>query len=1245
MTYKFYKVFLLFLMVSVISLGAFAQNANSTIQGTVKDAGGAVIAGATITLTNIGTTQQLTTTSRADGFYTFTDLAPTNYKLSVNASGFATWVGVLTLRVSQAALVDATLSAASVATQVTVRDVTPVIDAVDPTLSDVKNSTAIETIPVINRDIRSVLAYSPGVVANGVGGSGGGYTRVNGIIGGSLDYVTDGQTMVNHWSNELQQPPQSTLTFQEVKIMTTSGDAQYGRPGIVELVTKSGTNQFHGQVFELNQNQHLTARAFNSGLTVPFLQHNEYGAQLGGPVWIPKIYNGKDKTFFFFDIEWIKNNQNAAEQYIVPTPAQTGAGGNGADLSTVLDTSGNPITIYDPNTTVFDPVTGSYTRTPFAGDVIPANRLNPVAQKVFGNIAVPGITPYPQPNLNNPNIWQYTPNYEPPSSKETQDGKQITAKVDQVFGPNRLAARYTYTNQTTLSPLYYAPTAPDLGQNGGHNGSLLLTTAIGSRAVNVAHVGVQYNHAFRGPAAVPGLITALGLPSYTGIVSWPGFYWYYGNNDYYWTALDRDNPQDYPNQIISGSDQFSYNRGNHQFMFGFDVNNSRISTYETGQPGGNYLFNGFFTSLQDPTAVAAGSYNVAANDTGMGLADFLLGDTNEDILSIYPHYHTRQSEYDGFAQDTWRIKPDLTLSLGLRYEYWTPFSDASGLFSTLDPNVPGGEVVYTGSGSLPAQTPANVLASFVAAGLPIESAAAAKYPLSLFTMPKTNFEPRVGFAYQLNEKTVLRGGWGIYQWVMPLQQFQQATRKNPPFSYSAVIQPGEIDGVATNANAAQLEFPLATANFGGPQPINQFMIGNQNCTNQPAGTCNPPGLFLNTSNVSISQGSGFGIVSMNPNVKPSTVQEYNLTLSRELPWHTGFQVSYIGNHQTNLLQFDPINANVPRNNCAVAGSSNVAQCQSGNAFYMRPYSVFQSSGYGNYDEEDYNGYGNTNELQAQITHTFGNGLLLQSYFTWGKFLSTAGGTTNPNGGAANGQVLLGSGGVTDVPAALTPGYSLANPLTSGAPLADRIRAVYANDPSLPSKTFQLNAHYELPFGKGQRFLGDAHGILNALVSGYNISPFFLWHSGFYFAPYATPMASNSNNGIPGGRGIMLAPGKTGILPEGQRTTNHWFDYQAPWDPLSGNPYAGQTYEYTTTAQQGDFRNNIPFNYMTGPGYNNLDANVYKLTPLWRNLVFDFEAQVFNIYNHENLGLPNSQGIILRPIGNPRTIQLQAKILF
>ncbi len=1201
MTYRIYKAFLLFLIASFISVGAFAQNANSSINGTVKDTHGAIVPGATVTLTNIGTNQKLSATANGEGFYIFSNLSPANYNLTVSAPGFAEWVGILTLRVSQAATVDATLNAASVSTQVMVRDVTPIIDRVNPTISDVKNATAIETIPVANRSILNVLAFSPGVVAGSYGGSGGGYTRMNGVPGGSVDFQVDGQTMTTRWTNELQQDAQSTMTFQEVKVITANGDAQYNRPGVVELVTKSGTNQFHGQAFELNQNNHLTARAFNSGLVVPFLQHNEYGAQLGGPVWLPKIYNGRNKTFFFADFEWIKDKRNALEQYSVPTADQR----KGILTGLLAGNSASPLTIYDPFTTTNG---APYSRTPLANNVIPANLLNPVAQKVFGITPVQGLVPLALPNVNvsNTDLANYTPNYIPPSSKATNDVKAYTAKVDQLFGPNRLAARYTYTNSSNIQPQYYAPTQPDGGVVGGNNGSLTFTQVVSPRAINVIHVGETYNHAFRGPIAIPGVAQALEVPPYQNLPVWPQFY--FDGNDNYWTGIDRDNPQDYPNSTMVGSDQFTYNRGNHQMMFGFDVANTRINTYEVGQPGSNYNFSGNFSAIQDPLAPDG---NPVAN-TGSGLADFLLGQVDFVSVNFYPHYHTQQTEFDGYAQDNWRVTQKLTLNLGLRYEYWTAFKDAKGLSSTLDPDVPGGMAVYAGTGA-PAQTPPAVVASYVAAGLPLESSDKAGYPSSLINMPRNNFEPRLGFAYQLNNKTVLRGGWGIYQWIIPLQQFEQATRKNPPFFYQAQMVPGEVNGTSTNTSAAELEFPNAQAQYGGPSAPDRYRLGG-------------PGVVLNPSNVNISQGSGFSWAALSPNYKPSTVQEWNLTLSRELPWNTGFQLSYIGNHSYHLLDLDPINYVIPRLNCTTAGSPDIPNCEAGVPQARRPFPVFATSQSGNYDLYYYDGHANSNELQVQVQHTFGNGLLLQSYFTWGKFLTTSE------------DRLLGTGGLSPVPAALTPGYSLSAPNTSGASRSERVNALLAPDSTLPAKTFQINGHYQLPFGKGQTFLGDAHGIVNALVSGYNISAFFIWHSGFYFSPHYSPLASN----------IYLAPGKTGVLPTGQRNAQHWFD-ASTYDESSAAPYAGQTYLlYSNTSDSGhnDFHNNIPRNYMTGPGFNNMDANIYKLTPIWRNLVFDFEAQIFNIYNHQNWNLPNlNSGKILNSIGTPRTIQLQAKFVF
>ena len=1209
---RFMKVFAL-LLCGIFAAATFAQNTNSTIKGTVLDTSGAVVSGATVTLTNIGTSQSLTTTSGSDGFYVFSNLSPANYRVSVSASGFAGWVGVLTLRVSEAAEVDPKMNAASVSTQVTVRDVTPVINKVNATISDVKNATTIETMPLLNRNILSVLAFSPGVVANNYGGSGGGYTRVNGIPGGSMDYQVDGQTMATKWSNELVQTPQPTPTFQESKIITANGDAQYATPGVVELVTKSGTNHFHGQVFELNRNNMLQAKTFNSGdVTIPYLMHNEYGGQVGGPVWIPKLYNGKNKTFFFVDLEWIRENSLAPNSQFTVLPQQfrTGdlSGWTGPDQQT-------PITFYDPSTTTYDPVSTGYKRTPFPGNKIP---LSPVAAKIIAFMPLPNMpgAPYDAPGV---------PNYTDPNATQTTRTKMYTGKVDQLFGPNRLAMRYTYTDSKNLQPGYFLN--PYTIHTNAHNGSIAYTEVIGPKAVNVVRIGAQYTQHISGPVPIsPSIPTQLGLPNYQNSIAWP--YFSYDGYAGSLTAIDRNNPKQYPDQNITASDQFTYNRGNHQFMAGFSVSNSRLTTIEVGQPGGSYEFFGNVTAQQDLTEAAQGIYSIGLANSGgncegfeaptnvtgcSAIGQFMLGDFDGTYLNIYPDYHTRQTQYAGFVQDDWRVTQNLTLNLGVRYTYWSPFDDASGLQSTLDTSVPGGEVVYKGSG-LPGQTSQATLDQWKASGLPIESAAAAHFPLSLWNMPKNNWDPRIGFAYQWGDKRVIRGGWGMYHWVMPLQQFEQSTRKNPPFSYSDQNQlawgPNQ-DSTLTGYDSAALEYPIASANFGGAYPnANYWMLG--------------PGMpVLNTTGNVIPKTS-FNMAPMEVNYKAPTVQEYNLTLEQELPGHVGFQLSYIGNHSYHLLQLDPINAPLPQELCPSLGLPVNCQFADTHAF-----PIFKGSGTSAMDLYRYDGYSNTNELQAQVQHTFGNGLLLQSYFTWQRTLTTTEDT------------YLGQAALEVIPAALTPGYNPNNYL-SGAPYADRQRAVYANDSNLADKTFSINGHYQFPLGRGQKYLGNSHGFVNALVSGYNLSSFFLWHSGFFFSPYYSAYGSST----------ILAPGKTGILPESQRTPQHWFDYSL-WNGTG--TYAGQTYEIKTDPLGGGFRNNIPRNYMTGPGFNQLDATVYKLTPLGRGNVLDIEAQFFNVYNHQNLALPGATGVISAPINQgsnigssgavPRTIQLQAKYIF
>jgi hypothetical protein len=1154
-----------------------AQLSNATIRGTVADPSGATVAQATVNLVNTGTGEHWTKQTNQAGNYDFPALPPGEYEVKTSSSGFAEWTGRLTLRVGQEAVVNPQLQTATTTTTVNVEDVTPVINSDNGSLSDVKEAARISAIPVQNRNFLNILNFSPGVVSNNFAGQGQGYTRVNGIPGGSLDYQVDGMTASERYTNELQRLPQPLPTIQELKVDTSNTSAEYSRPGMVEVVTKSGTNEFHGQAFELFQSSDLAAKVFHQQ-SVNFLVHNEFGGNFSGPVWIPKLYNGKNKTFFFVDAEGIRQSAAAQERYTLPE-----ANWKAGDFSNFVDSTGAPVTIYDPLTTAYDPATKGYTRTPFPGNIIPQNRQNPIAQKVLAAI--------PNPNVNIP--YYLGQNYQNPDSGSHDYNTLVTAKVDQLFGVNRLAARYTYTDRTNNGPGYLLN--PETRLYGGNNGAISFTQSISPTTVNEVRAGVQQFHAFRGPQVItPPITQTLGLPTYPGTVAWPSFYF-----DDAWASIfdgvDRDNPQDAPGVTINFSDNLTWTRGNHELKFGFFFQNSAVNSYETGQPGGDYNFSGGFTGLMDPTAVAQGTFNQPVVDTGAGLADMLLGYTDYADLNQYPRFYTRQSDYAGYFNDNWKVSRRLTLNLGLRYEYWTPFSDKRNQASTLNLNAAGGPaVVYAGSGSITSQGfPQAIVNAYQNAGLQFESAAQAGYPSSLWRMQKNNWAPRVGFAYQVADKTVLRGGYGLYYWVMPLVQYHQNTRRNPPFSYSYQSYVDNNDNTA-----AELAFPAGGSTYAN-QSLNARTLGNS---------------FITPSALAISQGNGWQILPWDTNYKTQRAHEWNITLERELFWKLGARISYVGTHGADLVDYDPINVPVPR--LLAPGQTPVQR---------RPYPNFAASststgngpaGANTMDLMRFVGYSNSNQLQSELKRNFANGFVLQGFFTWQKTLTTSEGANNSYGGLIMQPATL----------------------TNNASVSQRLRAIYAPDSGLPYYNLSFNGTYELPFGQGKRYLSGSNGFVKRVVSGWNASGFYYWRSGLPFSPYYST----------GGSNIILAPGKNGILPSGQRQAARWFDASINRADL-GQPYTGQTF-IQVSPLQGDFLNNIPRDYMTGPGYYNIDASFFKVTPITERVKLRLEAQIFNLLNHKSFGLPNNQGVINNGVSGPtvglsRLVQFQGRIEF
>jgi hypothetical protein len=1162
-----YFQFAAILLWGVVQVPAYSQLSNSAIKGTVTDATGASLTKANLELINLRTEEDRKLQVDSLGNFIFPALPPGEYEVKAVAPNFSDWKGRLTLRVGHEAVIYISMQIAKVESSIPVTNVRPVIDFESSSLGDVKEVARIEALPMQTRNFLDILNFAPGVVSNSFAGQGQGFTRVNGIPGGSIEYFIDGTTASERYTNELQRLPQALPTIQEIRVSTSNMNAEYSRAGVVDVVTKSGSNEFHGQAFELNQNSAYAAKSFHQ-ISVPFLTRNEYGGNFSGPVWLPNLRNRKNKTFFFVDIEGIKQRSATSESYIVPLQAW-----KQGDFSTYTDASGHLIKIYDPLSTRYDPSTNSYVRTAFPDNVLPSTRLNAPGKKVASYL--------PDPNLNIP--YYQGPNWQNPNARATDNRTLVTTKIDQVIGADRLSGRYTYTDETNFTPQYFLN--PNEHLIGGDNAAISFTHFIDSTLVNEVRGGVQRFHAYRGPQAItPPITETLGLPTYPGTIAWPGIY--FGDSwtpSGYFDGIDRDNPQDAPELSITTADTLSWTHRNHEMKFGFFYRRSNVNTYETGQPGGNYNFSGSFTALMDMEAASKGILNQPTTNTGSGLADMLLGYTDYAGLTLYPRFYTRQSDWSGFARDSWRVNRRFTLNIGLRYEYWTPFRDKRSQASDLNLKGPGGPtVVYAGSAYITNEGfPQSVLDAYTAAGMRFESAHQAGLSSTLWNMPKNNWAPRLGAAYQLNTKMVIRGGYGVYYWVIPLVSYQQNTRNNPPFSYGFNSNTDDTDSAA-----AELVFPVGSPTYANQSP-NARTFGST---------------FITTNALSITKGSGWNILPWNPDYKSQMAQEWNFTLERELPFHLGSRLSYVGTHGGNLLSYDPINVPIPRL-LAPAGESTAQR---------RAYPDFSSSDIGSMDLLRWIGYSNSNQLQAEIKWDFENGFVFQGFYTLQKTLATSEGVNNS---FANLEMWPGG-------------------LTNNAPTAVRLRGIYAPDSGLATYSISFNANYELPFGHGKKFASGAGGLVNLLASGWNLSAFYYWRSGLFFSPYFSDRGSNT----------ILAPGKNGIFPASQRQAALWFDASVQRGDL-GQPYTGQTFIRRANPLENDFLNNVPRDYMTGPGFYDIDASFYKVTRIRERVKLRLEAQIFNLINHKNFGLPNNAGVINTGVGTPRVAQFQGKVEF
>ncbi len=956
----------IFLTVCLLPLSA--QTNAGIIAGTVLDQSGAAVEGAQVVATSPATGSSFTATSESGGNFRFPSLAIGQYNLTVSHPGFSsvTQTGV-TVAISVTTAVTITLNVGRAEQTVTVQADVTRIETESSEVGTVVTSKQVIELPLALGGVgalRSPEAFvflAPGTSGPGTANSNNGIfiSKVGGGQNFGNEILLDGTSILRTENgSSFDEAAPSVEAISEFRVITSTIPAAYGRTtgGVETFTTKSGANSFHGTAYDILQNEDLNANTwFNnanaasctpqpgcrSRFARPIDKKNDYGGNLGGPVWIPKIYNGRNRTFFFFNWEQFRQNVGGTNTSIVPTTAQRN-GDFSASLNTANVLGTNPCTganiyagqIFDPTTTTTGG-NGLPCRTPFPNNTIPANRISKVTQNF--------LSYYPTPNLNNqPGVINYALSSSSPLLNTTYQARidqQISDK-SRIFGMYHSRDNERYTSGTLILP---APIDPN-----GWNQSFI---------THYVRAGWDYifsptllNHLTIGFNRTNSQNYTTGaLQARAGNFSWPARLGLNGINGTQFPivnigegtpAISRGNNDDNLDNGWRGNDIVTWVRGKHSFTIGFDYRNQLYGAYAETIATGVYNFN---------RAQTAATQALASN-SGSSIASFLLGNLGSANATIQAHAPRWTSQYyAGFIQDDWKATTHFTLNLGLRYDVDLPRVESYNNTSNFNPILPN-PAANNRPGALEFANTCNGCN---------RRWADTKYH---------DVGPRLGFAYNPNGgRFVIRGGYGIIY--SPLQY--------------------------TDFGGGQQQGFSATPSFTSPNGFDPaFNWDNGFPAYQPAPNTNPS--LVNKGNPSYIQ-PRFG--------QPGIIQSWSFQVQGQVSKDMIATVGYVGQRAQNLRSAVMNVNNIDRNYFALGsglnqslatntigvgtpyanftndwGSTvNVAQA-------LRP---FPQYGFIPTDVLQNIGQSTYHSLQATLERRFSAGLSVQASFTWAKNLTDA----------------------------------------------------------------------------------------------------------------------------------------------------------------------------------------------------------------------------------------------------------------
>jgi hypothetical protein len=1145
-----------------------------TINGTVADPSGAVVASATVTATQTLTGTARTAITGKDGTYVFPTLLPAPYSLSVSAPGFQLYNqrGII-LQADQALTVNVTLKVGSQTQTVSVSADAPQVDTTTGTLSQVIDESRVVDLPLNGRNAASLITLVAGVVdatneGNGVNqGNGKTFpaavvTSSNGTLPNQENYLLDGGNNVDEMTN-VNGPFPFPDALQEFSVQTSNYNAEFGQSAgaVVNIVTKSGTSRFHGDLFEFLRNGFFNAEShFSPAGTQDTLHRHQFGGTIGGPVIIPLISKGKSTQFFFGYQHTLIHSGSSATSVTVPTLAEEGLDSSGNKLA--YADYGNLCTAgWDANNickTEGQIIRNPYTNAPYPLNRIPSSAFDPASvafEKVFptysGTEAAGKIG-------GSVNYFRATQNYF----------DEYVARVDHNFGANdHLFGRYYYN--WFQQPAIYTPTMLQSYSsyfNTRYQNALLAEThTFTPNLLNNLILNYQRDVALRGGPPGSQDITAFGVTNLwqpnTGPYLAATITGYFGASSSAYAGWGRNN--------YTFNDDLHWVKGTHNIAFGGHFELSKFDVTNVYQSYGGFGFN----------AVTANTVSGVTYQYPNAAANFLMGFLTSFSQGNFEQVNDRNHFPGIYAQDSWRVTHRATLNYGVRWEMFAPWANRNGVQTAFNP---ANYLADKGTSQYLLSTAA--LTSGLPAGMVLSGDPG--FPKNGVKNKYAQFMPRVGFAVDVtgDGKTVIRGGAGSF--------FQDRL----PGFFNLNQAGFAPNTVSVSLNNLGMYGATAGVNPGGP-------FSNPYCTGCSVGAyANPYPFTLPFKSTQIFPNTlQLGEYDPSGNFLVPVTYDYNLTIERQLSASWAVRAAYVGSgsrHQFVNLELNPeVNNGVSGTDVRRVYNTapTVGSCASG----AKPGTAACNTSYSQIIDAAMTGNANFNSLQLTLTKKMQHGLSLLANWTWSKSeddmpqATRVSNTEDLNAGESYVFPLYPSN-ATGVPAAaIVPDIKA---LDRGVSDIDHPHAI------------SISYVYELPKLHGGNLL------LRGLANGWRTSGLIQHHSGDALTAWVG--SDNSLTGLGQDRAQRNL-----TLPAYSKQAGNVGDCQA--GKICTNWLNSAAFSIPAKSGAGTGFGNIVKDSLRGPGFTVWNGAIMRTFPIYRESNVEFRMEYFDVLNHTILNNPNT----------------------